>query len=409
MKLYTSFLASMCLNLALVCVLISLWVKHGAPKFWNPTTISQAATTQVPAAAPATNSALFAAVEYVTNRFDWSKIESDDWEKLAANLRAVGCPEQTVRDLIFARARRAKNQIERCRSRVPFWAAGLRREQDSKERERFHQMASERIVADLVRAVGSDSDPSDNPQMRDLEEQALMRFILGPMPEASVQQLAMTMKQFEERCDAVRERCQGVELDDDIAELDRLHRQFKKEVGELLTREQFEEFSARCAMMKLSDDIKWEATDLTPSEVCQIALIRARYEGPTSDLFHGSRSTTGEEDRQIREETFTFLGARRAAEFERAANSDFQRLFDLSKDQNLPREAAIHAYDIRQLAESEAEQLRKDASLSDVQHQERFEQMQAETQEAMLKTLGAAACQQYLHRGGEWVTNFSKL
>jgi len=35
--------------------------------------------------------------------------------------------------------------------------------------------------------------------------------------------------------------------------------------------------------------------------------------------------------------------------------------------------------------------------------------MQAETQEAMLKALGATACREYLQRGGEWVTNFTKL
>jgi hypothetical protein len=35
--------------------------------------------------------------------FDWSRIESESWNQLAANLRQVGCPEQTVGDILRAR------------------------------------------------------------------------------------------------------------------------------------------------------------------------------------------------------------------------------------------------------------------------------------------------------------------
>src|SRR3989442_340408 len=33
---------------------------------------------------------------------DWRTVESDDYKKYIANLRAVGCPEKTVRDVIIA-------------------------------------------------------------------------------------------------------------------------------------------------------------------------------------------------------------------------------------------------------------------------------------------------------------------
>jgi len=354
-----------------------------------------------------------AATTFVTNRFEWRQVESDDWEQLASNLRAVGCPEKTIRDLVLARAQRATDQIARGHSRLPFWTAGIRLERDTEARERLWAATRTKIRATLGRAVGLDFDPSAARQRGNFEEQTVSRFVIGPMPEEKYQQLVVMMKRLEERTGEVSARCQGVQLNEDIAELKQLQAQFARDVSALLSREEFDEFNARCAMINFhfhgGSEVKFEATDLTPSEVRQIALIRARVQGPASDLFRSSHATTDEEDEQIRVETSAFLGERRAAEFERAADSDFQRLFDLGSDNNLPRDTAVRAFDLRKLAEQEAGQLREDKSLSDAQRRQRLEQVQAETQAAMLQTLGATACQQYLQRGGEWLTNFNKL
>ena len=35
-------------------------------------------------------------------RFDWHQVESEDYKQYLANLRAIGCPEQTVREIIRA-------------------------------------------------------------------------------------------------------------------------------------------------------------------------------------------------------------------------------------------------------------------------------------------------------------------
>src|SRR5207247_2614407 len=42
----------------------------------------------------------------VTNRvvqtIDWHNVESEDYRKYIANLRSIGCPEETIRDIITA-------------------------------------------------------------------------------------------------------------------------------------------------------------------------------------------------------------------------------------------------------------------------------------------------------------------
>src|SRR5512143_3000882 len=34
--------------------------------------------------------------------FDWRMVESEDYKQYVANLRAIGCPEKTLRDIIMA-------------------------------------------------------------------------------------------------------------------------------------------------------------------------------------------------------------------------------------------------------------------------------------------------------------------
>src|SRR5437868_4417571 len=48
--------------------------------------------------APTTNAPV---VIYKTNQFHWSQIESADYRKYIANLRAINCPEATIRDIIL--------------------------------------------------------------------------------------------------------------------------------------------------------------------------------------------------------------------------------------------------------------------------------------------------------------------
>jgi len=60
----------------------------------------------------------------VTQRFDWRAVESADYREYIANLRAIGCPEETIRDIVGADLR--KNLLEKLKvpQRMlvrPFW------------------------------------------------------------------------------------------------------------------------------------------------------------------------------------------------------------------------------------------------------------------------------------------------
>src|SRR5262245_22753501 len=65
----------------------------------------------------------------ITNRFQWGMIESTNYEEYVRNLRAVGCPEKTVRDIILAEVR--KTYLARRGSillTTSFWSCGVERQ-----------------------------------------------------------------------------------------------------------------------------------------------------------------------------------------------------------------------------------------------------------------------------------------
>jgi hypothetical protein len=78
-------------------------------------------------------------------RFDWQQVESEDYRTYVKNLRAIGCPEQTIRDIVAAdvlqafAARRAEVMAERFRN-FEYWKSdtndkSARENLESRQRE----------------------------------------------------------------------------------------------------------------------------------------------------------------------------------------------------------------------------------------------------------------------------------
>jgi hypothetical protein len=71
-----------------------------------PANVERQANATTPASQPTTRlagveSSLSSPTE-LSKKFHWSQIESSDYRTYVANLRAIGCPEQTIRDIICA-------------------------------------------------------------------------------------------------------------------------------------------------------------------------------------------------------------------------------------------------------------------------------------------------------------------
>ncbi len=77
--------------------------------------------------------------------FSWSEIESEDYEKYIQNLRAIGCPEQTIRDIILADVNKLYNERKATEQQSP---------------EHFQALDAERQTL-LAQLLGADWDAAE--------------------------------------------------------------------------------------------------------------------------------------------------------------------------------------------------------------------------------------------------------
>ena len=116
-KLGPTITISLCLNLALAGAAVHLLKQPASlTPLDSAATISETMTAPTAASRP-TASNPPAPTTFVTNRFGWNAVEAEDLEQLATNLRAIGCPEKTVRDVVVARTRRRLDGLSRSANR----------------------------------------------------------------------------------------------------------------------------------------------------------------------------------------------------------------------------------------------------------------------------------------------------
>ncbi len=98
--------------------------------------------------------------------FDWRKVESEDYRQYVANLRAIGCPEKTLRDIIMADVTDLFRQRAQASTsdRFEYWKPGLLGNVfDEKRVAQQQRQAQERreILASLLgESYSGTSDPA---------------------------------------------------------------------------------------------------------------------------------------------------------------------------------------------------------------------------------------------------------
>lgn len=174
----------------------------------------------------------------------WSRLESRDPRQLMANLRAIGCPEQTVRDIVvFRLCREYRNRLlaeesiaaqawDFTRDRPPaFWW-----ERNARQRELRDAMQTE-LDAVLGRSFGKYGLAVTFLGFEDRPD------FLPPGKRALMRELETRYRQLREPLEA--EQATGVLDTDGAAQLAKLRRQQQAELTQLLSPEEAEEYLFR--------------------------------------------------------------------------------------------------------------------------------------------------------------------
>lgn len=314
--------------------------------------------------------------------FHWSQIESDDYRQYIANLRAVGCPEATIRDLITTEL----GALYMPRARAlwspkahAYWQKPERGGPTPDQARQLTALAKEEAAVSHE-LLGVWISPQDRIDALFLQLHGSERQLLF-LPEATREAALSALReagvdQREEEFRSRRHYGDGSERE--------LFDEKLKHLAQVLSPEEVEEFRLRHSPGALQLRSELEYFPCTPEEFGR--LLDAREAGggkaPENDRLNRAAATG-----QIR----TLFGEARAAEFERLTDLHYQQARRAVDELGLPAELADQAWQISRDARRTADQLAANTTLPADQRVAGVRALQATADRQLKEVLGEKA------------------
>lgn len=352
----------------------------------------------------------------VTNQLHWAQLESEDYKTYVARLRSIGCPEQTIRDIIIAdldKLLAPEMQAASGRRRdVKYWhsveeelandvdpsdVAKKQREIDKRKREIVRELVNIDLNRERMRLQGQE----------DYYERRL-----SFLPEERRSHVRDLLEKYDEAEKAIREK----ELEDgealsvaDRAQLRAIEKQREEEMAKFLSpteKAQYELWASPTANAVRYAFYGMNATEEEFSSVYQARrAFDDKWSGRDAELLDDASRAQLEQDRaQVAGQIRQTLGDQRYAEYQRGEDEDYHLLSAVATRSKLPKEKAAEVYGYKLLAQSYRDQVRNDANLPAEQKQEAMNEIATESDKAVRASLGDKAYHRYLATGGgKWI------
>ena len=359
-------------------------------------------------------------VSYVTNEtraeFSWALIETSDYKKYIANLRAIGCPEETIRDIIIADV--SKNYARR--------GMALQREQRAKQKywqyARGNQAANPAAPWRQIRAW-------------EKEKQALLKELLGPdildemektqagglfglggksrkewafLP-ADKRDLAREVNEkYQELVQEVYIKANNDQAEDLGAQVRAVQKQKLVELALILSPQELEDYELR--LSQTARNLRWQVQFFNASEDEFRKIFKLQkgfdeqYAGDQPDPDdRESMKKWKEADTVLHEAQKAALGETRYTAFTRGQDYEYQRLTQLAAREGLSVDVADKVYDIRQAVEKERDRLNSDKSLTREERRAGLQEIKSTVEKSVTQILGEKNYVKYRNNGASWL------
>jgi hypothetical protein len=388
-------MASITLNVALAGVGIGL-VKRpvsGGPAspLLNIITSRPALVGAAAAVTPAPPSVLS-----VPAAFDWSQVASTNLAQYAANLRAIECPKEIIREVILAVVnedfvRRRHAIFEPIHAR--FWELmaqpeHFKQDGDDNTNDRSKQLRTERdhqLEAVLGGNWQRDAGASPLPVY---DSQPSVSFL----PEEKQRRWSELDENFNQRRQDIYRKTRG-NADEQRAQLEAIAKERNEARRQLLTAEESQEYTTRT-----SAQAGW-AQNLAGFEATEEeyrALDQLRATTPTNLMS------------QFNAQAQALLGEERFAVFQRGQDQRFAELLALAGRCQLPTNTVELLYQQRVSAEQQCAQVLSNPALSAEARRTLLLVIQSETRQQLFGALGETAGEAYLRHHGNWLEAMHK-
>jgi hypothetical protein len=418
---------SICLNAFLLGLVLWARVHHSLqPAERTPAAIGQSSQqplrNRVRSFSPGASN-----VVEVTETICWSQIESEDYRVYVKNLKAIGCPRHTIRDIIVSDVRELYyRRVQAIVDTVSgqFWELLSKPEEMTKvvdeKGKQLNDLEKERtdLLAELLGQQGEWAALEN--EIGELERVEAKRQWLDFLPAEKADQCsAIEEKASRRQAEIATRQSLSPEERQNQIKLAKLNKY--AELAKLLSPEEYYEYRLRndpSANFRLAV-AGFESNPEELRRIVGILNLNSTEPDPQSEeiLNRGYLSpgiaivpvAPGSiEAQQYQEVALNQLLGDRYAQFQRGQDGRYQEFAGLTERLGLSDELAADAFAMRNAAEAAAGKLRANSNLDPDQRNAALTAIRLETERSFESLLGPDAFSAYQKKSGNWLAGLAK-
>lgn len=359
-------------------------------------------------AAPKARTVTQTVTNTVARTFNWQSVESADYKEYIANLRSVGCPEETIRDIILADVNKLydqkKKQVRGGPKKFEFWKPGnpWMMSADPEVMDKMRALDEERLA--FLRTLGIEPDFKQQAAQMFNPFETMMDFL----PD---EKKAQMMKLFTDMQTKMAKAAKDGQPDG--REYLKAQKEMEATVKQILTPDEAFQFEMRFSMT--ANSLRQQSAGFEPSEQEFTAIYKLRkgFDDEFSMMNYGDESEAErkkrtEAEQQVNAKIKETLGDARYADYEMSKNWEFQQMYRAAKRADLGTAEARQVWEMKKAAEDQVAQLRNNRELSSEQRSTAVAAIQQETEKSVKGVLGDKGWEQF-NRGNNnrWLRNLN--
>ena len=357
-------------------------------------------TNVVPAGAKPMNSATLR--NAIT--FDWHQVESEDYQDYIANLRSIGCPEETIRDIIKADVDKLyESKLDDLKpEQKPFeyWKTGnawiTAVQPKVADLEEQNKLKSEkRSVLKTLLGEDYESETDWLGAMAGFNPFDQMLDFLSPTKKAEVMEAyqKFAIKQAEMTLNGAMDQ-------EDMKALQNIQKERDLALAQLLTPEEKRSFDLR--MSDTAMMLRAQLTGFEPSkeEFEQIFELKKAFDDENGMYGMAYNDKESREAYQLAQKEYeegleSLLGEDRYGEYKMGQDYNYQGLKKATERYGAETETAKELYQSMQAAQSAAREVRNNSNLDQSRKREMLQGIRGETEALLVESFGQEGFEKY--------------
>jgi len=345
----------------------------------------------------------------LVKRFNWESVESPDYKEYIANLRAVGCPDETIRDIILADVGKLfdarKKQAQGARKKFQYWKPG----------NPFMGMANAEVME-----KNNALEEEKNAMIRDLgfepDLKGAVAGMLNPLesmfdflPEEKSVRVFKLMNDMQVKIAKSMENGGSP----DMTDYARAQKEMEQSLRSILSAEEFQDYELRMSMTANSMRSQVSGWDPDEKQFLDVFKLRKHFDEEFNPMLQGNETETERVRResalkQLNEKVKETLGQESYANYERAQDWNYQQIVQAVKKSDLGTAEANQVYQMKKIVEEQTSKLQSNSELSREARTAALQAIRQETEQSLQKVMGEKGWEHY-NRGynNQWLKNIA--